>query len=159
MIIRCHLTRPMGEREARNFFKLSGCFMASVFTKIINRELPARILYEDDAFISIIPKHHFVNPGHILVIPKIEIDKVFDLPEEIYKKLCALCHKLSRPLEKITNAKRIGIAVEGFSVAHVHVHLCPLFNLAELDPNRNVAWSEHARDAFMDAFVEALKEF
>ena len=129
----------------------------SVFTRIINRELPARILFEDNDFISIIPKNHFVNQGHVLVIPKIEVDKVFDLPEDTYKNLWALCKKLSKPLEKVTKAKRIGIAVEGFSVAHVHVHLCPINNVAELDPHRQENWSESEKDQFVLAFQNELK--
>ena len=132
--------------------------MPTIFTSIIKRELPARILYEDADFISITPKDHFVNPGHILVIPKLEVDHIWDLPPAIFSDLWQLCHKLSKPLQAITGAKRIGIAVEGFSVPHVHVHLCPLHNLAELDPHRKEDWPESARDAFTDSFKLHLEK-
>lgn len=131
--------------------------MASIFTQIVKRELPARILYEDSEFIAIIPKDHFVNVGHILVIPKMEVDHIWDLPKETYHALWKLCHFLAEPLKEITDAKRIGIAVEGFSVNHVHVHLCPLFNITELDPNRSEDWSEVDRDQFMCDFRHRLE--
>jgi histidine triad (HIT) family protein len=126
--------------------------MSFVFTKIIRRELPARILYEDNDFLSIIPKDHFVNPGHILVIPKLEVDHVWDLPGSIYTGLWDLCRMLSPPLKKVTSAERIGIAVEGFTVPHVHVHLCPLYAVGELDPHRKEDWPATKRDEFAEAF-------
>ena len=61
--------------------------MSSIFTKIINREEPARIVWEDHQFIAIIPKSQFVNIGHLLVIPKIEVDYIFDLPPDVYQTL------------------------------------------------------------------------
>lgn len=132
--------------------------MHSVFSKIIHGELPGKIIWEDKDVISIIPKSHFVNPGHILVIPKIEVDYIFDLDEEIYFKLWHVCRFLSKPLKEITTAKRIGIAVEGFSVPHVHIHLCPIYEVTQLDPHRNEAWSQDEQQIFLKKMKEKLSE-
>ena len=132
--------------------KLGERTVASVFTKIINRELSARIVWEDDAFIALLPNAHFVNQGHLLLVPKIEVDGIFDLPAKTYQKLWLHAKALSATLQKITEAPRIGIAVEGFSVPHVHVHLCPVYEVAQLDPHRSVSWTETDRDAFVRRF-------
>lgn len=130
--------------------------MTSVFTQIINRELPGKIIFEDDEAICIVPNGHFVNPGHILVIPKEEKDYIFDLDDELYFRLWRLAKRLAGPLKELTQAERIGIAVEGFSVPHVHIHLCPLYNVSELDPHRSEDWSEPDRDEFVARMISAL---
>jgi histidine triad (HIT) family protein len=131
--------------------------MESVFTQIINREVPARIVWENEDVICVIPKHHFVNPGHLLLIPKVQVDYLFDLEDEIYLKLWKNAKMIAKPLLKVTGAKRIGIAVEGLSVAHAHIHLCPVNAVAELDPFRDSYWSEEERDKFLEAMQEELE--
>ena len=109
--------------------------MPSIFTRIINRELPAHIVWENDkyiAFLSIQP----VNPGHLLVVPKKEIGYIFDMNDEDYKEIMITAKRLAGPLQKATNAKRIGLSVEGFGVDHVHVHLIPINEMNEMDPHR-----------------------
>ena len=99
--------------------------MASIFTKIINRELPAIIVYEDDKHIAILD----VNPnakGHTLCIPKKEINKIFELSEEEYLDLMRFSRKVALGLEQAVACKRIGLSVIGLEVPHVHVHLIPL---------------------------------
>lgn len=99
--------------------------MASIFTKIINREIPANIVYEDDKHIAILD----VNPnteGHTLCIPKKEVNKIFDLEEEEYLALMRFSRKVALGLEKTVSCKRIGMSVIGLEVPHVHVHLLPL---------------------------------
>lgn len=103
--------------------------MSSIFTKIINREIPADIIYEDESFIAFLD----VNPlhdGHTLVIPKKEIDYIFDLDDETYLSLMEISKKIAKiideRLKSKLNFKRVGIIVEGFGVPHVHVHLIPL---------------------------------
>lgn len=123
--------------------------MPTVFTQIIRRELPARIVWENDRFICFLPKDHFVNVGHLLLVPKVEVDEVFALDEATYAELWLVAKALAGPLQEVTGAARIGIAVEGFSVPHAHVHLCPVNAVAELDPHRDVAWPEAARDRFV----------
>lgn len=97
--------------------------MSSVFTKIINGEIPCYKIYEDDsnlAFLDIHPE----TKGHVLVIPKKEVDKIYDLADEDYQALMATVKKLSRHMEKILG-RRIFWKVIGTDVPHAHVHLMP----------------------------------
>jgi histidine triad (HIT) family protein len=107
--------------------------MASIFTKIINREIPAYIIAENDkhiAFLDIFPN----TKGHTLVVPKKEVDKIFDLTEQDYLDLMQFARKVAKAQEKVfTGAKRIGMAVIGLEVPHVHVHLIPLNNMSDMD--------------------------
>jgi len=130
--------------------------MSTVFTKIINRELPAHILWEDDEVITFLPHDNFMNKGHLLVVPKVEVDHIFDLDDELYHKLWSVVKMLSTPLKELTNAERIGIGVEGFSVPHVHIHLTPLYAQSELDPHRNVEWSDEERGEFVRLMQRVL---
>ena len=101
--------------------------MSSVFTKIIQGKIPSYKIYEDEktfAFLDINPE----SKGHTLVVPRLEVDKIYDLPDEDYCALMATVKKLSRHLEKQLNA-RILWKVVGTDVPHAHVHLMPL------DPN------------------------
>ena len=123
--------------------------MASVFTKIIRGELPARIIWQDADCIVFLPNGHFINPGHALIVPKQEVDELFDLDDALYAKLWRIAKWLAAPVKKLTAAQRVGIAVEGFSVPHVHIHLCPLHQAGDLDPMRQEPWSEAERDDFM----------
>ena len=98
--------------------------MPSIFTKIIQGEIPCYKIYEDNktfAFLDIHPE----SKGHVLVIPKKEVDKIYELPDEDYQALMSTVKKLSRHLEKQLNA-RILWKVVGTDVPHAHVHLMPL---------------------------------
>ena len=98
--------------------------MSSIFTKIIEGEIPSYKIYEDDktyAFLDINPE----TKGHTLVIPKNEVNKIYDLPDEDYTALMATVKKLSRHMEKILKS-RILWKVVGTDVPHAHVHLMPL---------------------------------
>lgn len=99
--------------------------MASIFSKIISGELPAYKVAETEdflAFLDIQPN----TKGHTLCIPKVEVDKIFDLDEETYMGLMAFSRKVALAMEKVLPCKRIGMAVVGLEVPHVHVHLIPL---------------------------------
>lgn len=99
--------------------------MSSIFTKIINGELPAYKIAEDDKFLAFLD----VNPnakGHTLCIPKQEINKIFDMDEDLYLELMLFSRKIAIALEKAIDCKRVGMAVVGLEVPHVHVHLIPL---------------------------------
>lgn len=105
--------------------------MSSIFTKIINRELSAHIVAENDSFIAFLD----VNPnakGHTLCVPKQEINKIFDMDKEQYLALMAFSHDVAQALEKTVICKRVGIAVVGLEVPHVHVHLIPLNMMDEM---------------------------
>ena len=96
----------------------------SVFTKIIKRELPSEILYEDDTVIVILDR--FPNTeGQTLVIPKQQVDYVFDLDEKTYLHLMKVVAKISRALDKTFETLRTCVVIEGFDVPHVHVRLYP----------------------------------
>ena len=104
--------------------------MPSIFTKIINREILGHIVAEDDKHIAILD----INPnakGHTLCIPKKEVNKIFDLPEEDYMSLMAFSRKVALGLEKVVDCKRIGVSVIGLEVPHVHVHLIPLTTMED----------------------------
>ena len=107
--------------------------MASIFTKIINREIPAYIVAEDDkhiAFLDIFPN----AKGHTLAIPKKETDKIFDLSEEEYIDLMRFARRVAKAQEKaFHDINRVGMAVIGLEVPHVHVHLIPLKEMSDMD--------------------------
>lgn len=105
--------------------------MSSIFTKIVNGEIPAYKIVEDDNFLAFLD----VNPnakGHTLCIPKQEIDKIFDMDDELYLGLMKFSKKVAAALEKTVPCKRIGIAVVGLEVPHAHVHLIPLNEMDEM---------------------------
>lgn len=105
--------------------------MASIFTKIINGELPAYKVAEDANYLAFLD----VNPnakGHTLCIPKKEVNKIFDMPEEDYNGLMQFSRKVAIALEKTVPCKRVGMSVIGLEVPHVHVHLIPLNEMDEM---------------------------
>jgi histidine triad (HIT) family protein len=105
--------------------------MSSIFTKIINGEIPAYKIAEDDNYLAFLD----VNPnakGHTLCIPKQETDKIFDIDEEHYLGLMKFSRKVAKALEKTVPCKRVGVAVIGLEVPHAHVHLIPLNKMDEM---------------------------
>ncbi|WP_127018747.1 HIT family protein [Flagellimonas beolgyonensis] len=103
--------------------------MASIFTKIINGDIPCYKIAEDDdhfAFLDINPN----AKGHTLCVPKKEVDKILEMDEASYMKLMAFSRKVGLALEKAVPCKRVGMTVIGLEVPHVHVHLIPLQNMA-----------------------------
>lgn len=109
--------------------------MNCIFCKISDGELPSYKIYEDKNFLAFLDIHP-INPGHLLLIPKKHVDYVFDLEEPLYSEMFKAAKKISKNLKKVIKAKRVGIAVEGFAVPHVHIHLVPINNENELDPHR-----------------------
>jgi histidine triad (HIT) family protein len=97
---------------------------SSIFTKIIHREIPAEIIWEDEKFIAFLSINPHA-PGHTLVVPKVEIDKFYDLDDEIASDLFLRAKFLAKNLEKIYETKRVILSIEGFEVPHVHIHLIP----------------------------------
>jgi len=105
--------------------------MSSIFTKIINGEIPCYKIAEDENFLAFLD----VNPnakGHTLCIPKQEINKIFDIEDDLYLGLMAFSKKIAVALEKTVACKRIGMAVIGLEVPHAHVHLIPLNEMDEM---------------------------
>ncbi len=106
--------------------------MPSIFTKIINGEIPSYKVLEDDNFIAFLD----INPntiGHTLCIPKKEIDNLFDLDDDLYVGLMDFSKKVATAMKKALDCKRIGISVVGFEVPHAHVHLIPINKIEDMD--------------------------
>lgn len=106
--------------------------MASLFTKIINRELPAQIIAEDEhhiAFLDIMP----LVKGHVLVVPKQELSYIFDLEPNELAGLHLFAQHVAKAMDKTLTCKRIGMAVIGLEVPHVHIHLVPLNTIADIN--------------------------
>lgn len=105
--------------------------MSSIFTKIINGEIPCYKITEDENFLAFLD----VNPnakGHTLCVPKMEIDKIFDIEDDLYLGLMQFSKKVAIALEKTVHCKRVGMAVIGLEVPHAHVHLIPLNEMDEM---------------------------
>jgi histidine triad (HIT) family protein len=127
--------------------------MASIFTKIINREIPGHILAEDEKHIAILD----INPntkGHTLCIPKKEVNKIFDLPEKDYLDLMTFSRKVAQALEKTISCERIGVSVIGLEVPHVHVHLIPLTTMEDA---RFIKKESLSNEEFKE-LIEQIKE-
>jgi histidine triad (HIT) family protein len=105
--------------------------MASIFSKIVNGEIPAYKIAEDEnylAFLDIFP----VAKGHTLVIPKKEVDYIFDLEDELYVGLQLFAKKVATGLKKAIPCEKVGVLVLGLEVPHAHIHLIPMQNEADL---------------------------
>lgn len=106
--------------------------MSSIFTKIINREIPCYKIAENADFFAFLD----INPnakGHTLVVPKKEVNKLFDLDEVTYNGLMSFSREVALAIEKAVPCKRIGMTVIGLEVPHVHVHLIPLGSMHDID--------------------------
>ena len=104
--------------------------MSSIFTKIVNGELPCYKIAETEDFLAFLD----VNPntkGHTLCIPKKEVDKIFDLDETAYNALMSFSRRIALALKKVIPCKRIGLSVIGLEVPHAHVHLIPLHTMED----------------------------
>jgi histidine triad (HIT) family protein len=109
--------------------------MSSIFTKIINREIPGYIVAEDEyniAFLDIMP----LVKGHVLVVPKVEVDYLFDLDDPDYARLMAFVKRVARAQKSVITCTRIGVAVIGLEVPHAHIHLVPLIRMGDINFSR-----------------------
>ncbi|MEY3084310.1 MAG: hypothetical protein RL037_490 [Bacteroidota bacterium] len=128
--------------------------MSSIFTKIINREIPAFILHEDDDHLAFLD----VNPlayGHTLVIPKVELDYIFDLPAEKLHSLIAFSQEVAKMLKMEIPCKKIGMTVIGLEVPHVHIHLIPINTINDMNFS-NKKLQLNSKDA--EEFVKNIKK-
>jgi len=110
--------------------------MPSIFSKIIAGEIPCYKVSENEnflAFLDIFP----LKKGHILVIPKKEIDYIFDMNSEEYKELWAFAQKVAKAQKKVIPCERIGVAVIGLEVPHTHIHLVPINGVSDIDFSRS----------------------
>ena len=126
--------------------------MPSIFTRIIEREIPAHILRENDEFLAFLDVRP-IRAGHTLVVPKAEIDDVFELPESLLGGLLPFAGPVARAIQQVTGATRIGMAVIGLEVPHAHVHLVPIDGLHDLDFRR----ARPAEDDELAATAERIR--
>ena len=128
--------------------------MSSIFTKIIDGEIPAYKIAENDKFLAFLD----VNPnakGHTLCIPKKEINKIFDMNEDLYLELMQFSRKIAIALEKAIACKRVGMAVIGLEVPHAHVHLIPLNQMDEMRFSTTVTLEKEE----FEKIVESIQQF
>ena len=129
--------------------------MATLFTKIINGEIPCYKVAEDENFLAFLD----INPnakGHTLCIPKVEVDKILDLDEATYMGLMAFSRKVGKALEQAVACKRVGITVIGLEVPHVHVHLIPLNSMQDATFQKKVKLSEEEFKQVAEAIAPKL---
>src|SRR5687768_8241550 len=106
--------------------------MATIFSKIITGDIPAYKVAEDQSYLAFLDINPLVH-GHVLVIPKKEIDYIFDLDDDTYSGLMLFAKKVAAGIKKAIACKRIGVAVIGLEVPHVHVHLVPLNQMDDIN--------------------------
>jgi histidine triad (HIT) family protein len=128
----------------------------SIFTKIISGEIPSYKVAENDHFIAFLD----INPnakGHTLVVPKKEENKIFDLSIDAYRKLMDFSYTVAKALEKAVPCKRVGMSVIGLEVPHVHVHLIPLNEMADIQFVQKVTLSNEEFAALADSISKNFR--
>ena len=129
--------------------------MSSIFTKIVNGEIPCYKIAEDENYLAFLD----VNPnakGHTLCIPKQEINKIFDMDEDLYLGLMKFSRKVAKAVEKTVPCKRIGVAVIGLEVPHTHVHLIPLHDMDDMRFQRKVSLTKEEFEGLAKAIQSNL---
>jgi histidine triad (HIT) family protein len=129
--------------------------MASIFTKIINGEIPCHKIAETEdffAFLDVFP----CAPGHTLVVPKKEVDYLFDLSDELYSGLMAFAKSLEPAIRKAVPCKRVGVAVIGLEVPHAHVHLIPMNSMNDMNFNSKIKISQEELAEIAEKIRESL---
>jgi diadenosine tetraphosphate (Ap4A) HIT family hydrolase len=132
--------------------------MSTVFTKIINRELPGRFVYEDDevvAFLTIQP----MTQGHTLVVPRAEIDQWQDIDKAVFGQIMAVAQLIGKAVSRAFDADRAGVIIAGLEVPHLHVHVFPTrslsdFGFANVDPNPSPQSLDEAQAKIKAALAE-----
>jgi histidine triad (HIT) family protein len=131
--------------------------MASIFSKIISDEIPAYKILENEnflAFLDIFP----LAKGHVLVIPKKEIDYLFDISSDDYGELWKFAQQVAKAMDKVIDCKRIGVAVIGLEVPHAHIHLVPLNNVSDINFERpKLSFSEEEMNEVAKKIRKAIQ--
>ena len=131
--------------------------MASIFSKIINDEIPAYKILENEnflAFLDIFP----LAKGHVLVIPKKEMDYLFDISSDEYVELWKFAQQVAKAMDKVIDCKRIGVAVIGLEVPHAHIHLVPLNNVSDINFERpKLSFSEEEMNEVAQKIRKAIE--
>ncbi len=132
--------------------------MATMFTKIIDGEIPGRFIWQDDdvvAFLTIAP----ITPGHTLVVSRREIEHWLDAEPELLSKVMAVAQTIGKAQEKAYDARRVGVLMEGYEVPHLHVHVWPTQSPADFDVKRvDLSPDPAALDEAAQTLRDALRE-
>ncbi len=129
--------------------------MSSIFTKIINQEIPCYKIAENDLFLAFLD----TNPntiGHTICIPKLEVDYIFDLDDDFYLGLMAFSKKVAIGLEKAVPCRRIGMAVIGLEVPHAHVHLIPINKVSDMRFQKKEKYSVSDFELIRDTILKHI---
>lgn len=130
--------------------------MSTIFTKIINGEIPSYKIAENDDFYAFLDINPNAN-GHTLVVPKKEVNKLFDLDKDTYGGLMEFSRKIAMAIEKAIPCKRVGMTVIGLEVPHVHVHLIPLHSMQNIDFKHKVHLSNEEFLATADKIASFIE--
>ncbi|WP_374166423.1 HIT family protein [Arcticibacter sp. MXS-1] len=106
--------------------------MASIFSKIVNGDIPAHKVAEDERFLAFLDINPLVE-GHVLVIPKKEVDYIFDLDDDTFSGLHTFSKKVAVAIRKVIPCERVGVAVIGLEIPHAHIHLVPMNNMNDIN--------------------------
>ena len=129
--------------------------MSSIFTKIINKEIPAYIIAENDSFIAFLDVFPLAL-GHVLVVPKKEIDYIFSIEDNLLAEMMVFSKKIALAIEQAIPCKRVGVAVIGLEVPHAHIHLIPLQTVQDINFTREKLKPEAAE---MEKAATSIKKF
>ena len=132
--------------------------MHCIFCDIVSGKKEAFVVWKNRDFLLFLDINP-INPGHLLLIPKKHIEDVFDVPDVLYTKLFKIAKKAVPILSGATNAKRIGLAVEGFGVSHAHIHLVPVNKGNQLNPERAKKMSEKKLRELQEKLTKAFVSF
>ncbi|MGE5424091.1 MAG: HIT family protein [Syntrophothermus sp.] len=132
--------------------------METIFTKIIRGDIPAFTIAEDDNFYAFLD----INPlakGHTLVVPKQQVDYIFDLDDQLYSGLFLFAKRIGRAIEKVVPCKKIGMAVIGLEVPHAHIHLVPINTIYDIDfKKEKLRLNPHEFTEIMEKIKKILAE-
>lgn len=130
--------------------------MPTVFTQILSGAIPSYKIHEDELTYSFLALDQ-VNPGHVLVIPKQEVNHWFDVPADIYTRVGLNAQRIAKAIQKVTSCPRVGTIVAGFEVQHYHLHLIPAWSIPDLDFKRAKRLSDSEMKSIQEKIIQELK--
>lgn len=124
--------------------------MASIFTKIINNEIPSHKVAENDEFLAFLDIQP-LSEGHVLVVPKQEVDYIFDIEDELLGRMMQFAKTVARKMDKVFDCNRIGVSVVGLEVPHAHIHLIPIKSVQDMNFSKEkLTYSQEELKAIAD---------
>ena len=131
--------------------------MASIFTRIIDGEIPGRFVWKDDVCVAFLDVRPLAR-GHVLVVPRAEVDQWTDLDADTVNHLTSVAHRIGQAQKALLSPARIGLMIAGFEVPHVHVHVVPMNGMGDLDfAQADVSPDQADLDALREQLADALE--